>query len=195
MNPWFSMWIQPRTTIAYILENRSKASLLFLCAVIGWPAALQIAQMFSLSSVFSFPWLLVVSVLAAPILGGIGMGVMGFALYIIGKGLGGASSFFDVFCAVTWSNITSFVSVVGYGVILLFFGMSWFSAAWTQEAITSGMAYLFFVLLSIQAVFVIWTIYLLVQSIAQIQGFSSWKSLGNVVLSMVLLWGVLRVLG
>lgn len=195
LKPWLSMWMHPRKTVQAVIEYRPNYGFILLSAIVGWPAAIQIAQIYALSESLSLPVILLITVLAAPLLGALGIVIFSGITYWIGKAMGGASSFAEMKCAIAWSNITGIFSVLSYATLIMYFKGGWFSPSWVNIPVDRYMAYIFFCLFIIQIVSIALTIYLLVQSVSQVQKFSVWKSMANLALSCLVLWGVIQFLG
>ena len=188
------MWMHPKQTVQSIISFKPTYHFIVLSAIVGWPAAIQVAQLYSLSPSFSLPLILLMTVIAAPILGAIGISVFSGIAYFIGKGMGGVATFAETKCAIAWSNITGIFSVISYATLIAYFKEGWFSPAWVNMPVDRSMAYILFCLFLIQIISIGWTIYLLIQSISQVQKFPIWKSIVNLVLVSVVLWGVIQLL-
>lgn len=194
VNPWISMWTHPRRTVQELVSYKPTYGFYILSVIVGWPAAIQIAQIYNLSEFLSFPVILLITVLASPLLGAIGIVIFSGLLYWTGKSLGGVASFAEVKCATAWSNITGLFSVFIYILLIAYFQGGWFCPSWVNMPVDRYMAYILFTLFVLQVVFFIWTIYLFIQSIAQVQRFSVWKALGSVIMAVLVFWGVLQIL-
>lgn len=194
MNPWFSMWTRPRKTIQAIIEFKPGHRFFFLSAIVGWPAAIQVAQLYSLSETLTLPLILLITIVSAPFLGAIGLVIYTSLVYLMGKIFKGSASFSETRAAVAWSNITGIFSVLCYATLISYFRGGWFSPAWINMPVDRYMAYILFCLFFIQIVSIGWTIYLLVLSVSQVQRFSVWKSIGTLVLSGIVLLGVIQFL-
>jgi|GEM_PF-3658543 len=195
IKPWLSMWTRPRSTIEAVVAYRPTYRFWVLSGIIGWPAAIQVAQIYALSASFELPLILLMTVLAAPLLGALCITVVGGVVYFTGKLLGGKASFSEMKCAVSWSNITSIISVLSYVIVIAYFRGGWFCPGWVNIHVDRYMAYVLFCLFLLQIVFVVWTVYLLIQSVSQVQRFSVWRSAANVGMAGIFLWGIVQVLG
>ena len=194
IKPWLSMWIHPRKTVQAIVLFKPSYQFVVIATIVGWPAAIQVAQLYALSESFSLPIILLITVLAAPILGAIGLLILSGVTYFIGKGMGGTASFAETKCAITWSNVTGIFSVISYATLIAYFKEGWFSPAWVNMPVDRYMAYILFCLFLVQIVSIGWTIYLLIQSISQVHKFPIWKSTANLALACLVLWGVVQLL-
>lgn len=188
------MWMHPKQTVQSIISFKPTHRFIVLSAIVGWPAAIQVAQLYALSPSLTLPLILLITVLAAPILGAIGIVVFSGIAYFIGKWMGGVASFAEIKCAIAWSNITGIFSVISYATLIAYFREGWFSPAWVNMPVDRSMAYILFCLFLIQVVSIGWTIFLLIQSISQVQKFPVWKSFVNLFLVGVVLWGVIQLL-
>ncbi len=189
------MWTHPRKTVQSIVLFKPSYRFIFLSAIVGWPPAIQVAQLYALSESLSLPIILLITIAAAPILGAIGIVIFSGVAYFIGKWMGGAASFAETKCAVAWSNITGIASVISYAILIAYFKGGWFTPTWVNIPVDRPMAYLLFCLFLVQIVSIGWTIYLLVQSVSQVQKFPVWKSVITLALTSLVLWGVIQLLG
>jgi len=194
INPWFSMWTHPRETIQAIIAYKPTHHLAFLSIVVGWPSAIQIAQMYFLSEIISLPLILLFTLLAAPILGIIGILITSAIVYLIGKALGSRSTFSHTTSAIAWSNVPALFTGATYVILIAYFQAGWFSSAWINMPVGHLMVYILFCLFLGQIIAFGWTIYLFIQSIAEVHGFSTGKATVNFILAAIVLIGVVQLL-
>jgi hypothetical protein len=166
-----------------------------LSLLVGMPTALQLAQAYSLASWLPFPFILLFSLIAAIPLGALWLCIMGGILYLTGKWLGGKACFAEVRLALAWSSaLMWFFFNISCAALLVYYGAQWFCPTWINLQVSQSMMYVALILWVTHVVVVLWSLYVLVHALAQVQGFSVWKSLGNIVLSGVVLWGIVRAL-
>lgn len=197
--PWLSIWTQPRATVQRIIDSDdAEAMVLPLAALAGVYNAL--------SGVVGRESEQALSLLA---LGGwIAMGVIGglIIFYLItrlihltGGWLGGEASTDEIRVAVAWSYVPQVVGLVPLIILLMFFGPTLMAADITgmaQEGALSG-AFLMAILGVgvMQMVLGLWSLIILLMGLGQVQGFSAWRALGNIVLASLLLLVAIMALG
>jgi hypothetical protein len=194
-NPWFTMWVRPRTTIRAIVQTNVKHRFIALSAIYGLPTCLQIAQNFCLISSLSFGGIVLAAIIFAVVVGVIGISVTSALLFWTGKWIGGNASFLQVRCAVSWSNVTNVATILLWAILLIHFRDQVFCDAFVQSPFTKPELLLvggFFIL---QFVISVWSFILLLHAIGEVQGFSAWKALLNVVIAFLVVVAVVWVLG
>lgn len=183
INPWIKMWTKPKETIRAVVTMDPRYRFLTLCAVYGLPAMLQLAQNMSLGFSYSLVGILLGSLFLSLFAGMIGITIASALLYATGKWIGGAASFIQVRCAVSWSNVTNVGSILLWVALIAAFKNLLFTDAFATASFTQLESTLVFVIFLVQFGLAIWSFVLLVQSLAEVQGFSAWKALLNVVIS------------
>ena len=116
-------------------------------------------------------------------------------LFMTGKWIGGAASFLQIRCAVSWSNITNLVSVFMWVSLVAVFQQELFTDLFVTASFTQKESMLLTGIFLIQTVMSIWSLVILVQSLAEVQGFSSWKSILNILVSVGLIVAAAWLLG
>lgn len=183
INPWIKMWTKPKETIRAIITMDSRHRFLTLCVVYGLPAMLQLAQNMSLGFSYSLVGILLGCLFLSLFAGMIGITIASALLYMTGKWMGGAATFIQVRCAVSWSNVTNMLSILLWVALIAAFKSLLFTDAFATASFTQIESTLVFVIFLVQFVLAIWSFVLLVQSLAEVQGFSAWKALLNVIIS------------
>lgn len=183
INPWIRMWTKPRETIRAIVTIDPRYRFLTLSAVYGLPAMLQMAQNMSLGFSYSLVGILLGCLFLSLFAGMIGITIGSGLLYMTGKWLGGAATFLQVRCAVSWSNVTNIVSILLWVALILAFKKMLFTEMFATSTFTSGESNLLFIIFITQFVMSIWSLVLLVQATAEVQGFSAWKALLSILIA------------
>ncbi len=195
INPWTRMWIKPKETIRAVVTVDPRYKFLTLSVIYGIPLMLQMAQNMSLGFSFSLVGILLGCLVLSLFAGMIGITIASGLLYITGKWLGGASTFLQVRCALSWSNVTNIVSILLWGALVAFFGSMLFTDAFATAPFTPGESTLISVVFLTQFVMSIWSFVLLVQSLAEVQGFTVWKAFLNILIAFGIVVGVFWVIG
>jgi len=190
-NAWLNMWTKPKETIREIVAFNPDHRFLFLCGIYGFPLLLNMAQSISLGEVWSFP-LILVSALVLAIFGGwVGISLVSFFLFWPGKWLGGKASFKQVRAAVAWSNLPSFVNGLTWIALMAVFQKGLFFSSFFETPFQGGLLALVMVAYLIQFVMGIWSFFLQLFSLSEVQGFSSWKAFFNILIPFVIVTLVL----
>ena len=194
-NPWLSIWTEPRKTIRSIVNKDPKFGFILLSAVYGLPMALNLAQSFYLTSTIPL-WAVIVSALILCIfLGVIGISISAWVLQVTGRWIGGKGNFQTIRAAVAWSNVPNFVTVLMWIALIGIFGGQVFSPGFTESHFIGFQAGAVFLIFLIQSVISVWGFIILLNTLGEVQGFSAWKALLNVIIPVVIIVAIWLLVG
>ena len=192
-NPWLSIWTEPRKTIRSIVDTDPKFGFFLLCAVYGLPLAFNLVQNFAFASVVPMWAILIGSLVVCTFLGVIGISISAWLLQVFGRMLGGKGSFQTVRAAVAWSNVPNFVTVLMWIVLLMVFGSQVFNRNFSEMQFVGYQAGILFLVMLVESIVSIWGFIILLSTLREVQGFSIWKAILNVVIPFVVvvavIWG------
>lgn len=194
-NPWLSIWLEPRKTIRSIVEQDPKYGFLLLSAVYGLPLAFNLAQSFYLTS--SLPlWAVVIGCLIlCTFLGVLGISVCAWLLQVTGRWIGGKGTFLTIRSAVAWSNVPNFVTILMWIALISIFQRQVFAPGFTEAHFVGFQAGAIFLIFLIQSVVSVWSFILLLHTLGEVQGFSAWKALLNVIIPVVIIVVICMLVG
>lgn len=192
LDPWLSTWIAPRKTIRQIVASDPKHLVLPLAAIGGIFRAIDLASRRSYGDVYPMPVLLIGIVGLGIVAGILGLYVVAWALQLTGGWMGGRASAEEIRAAVAWPNVlTAWIFIPFLGILALVRGDLFTSETPRLHAYPLlALALLGFSLLVL--VVEVWTMVVSVKMLAEVQGFSAWKALGQMVLAYLYLaiWAV-----
>ena len=191
LNPWLKMWIAPRQTVKAIVQYNPKHRFYVLCAIYGFAALLHFAQNISLGEVFSWGWILLESAILATVAGFVCISLWSAILYWIGKWIGGTAPYAHIRAAIAWTNVTAIVSGLAWLGLAANFGTCLFFSDFPEMNFLGLDLAVVSTLFFVQSVMAVWSFVLTIKSLSEVQGFSSWKALLNIVLPFLLLMGVM----
>lgn len=194
-NPWLSIWTEPRKTIRSIVASNPKFGFLLLSAVYGLPLAFNLVQSFALSAVIPLWAIIIGSLVVCTFLGVIGISIAAWLLQITGRLLGGKGNFMTIRAAVAWSNVPNFVTVAMWIVLLGMFGGQVFNRDFSEMHFVGYQAGTLFLVMLIETIVSVWGFIILLNALAEVQGFSIWKALLNVIIPFVAVVAILWVIG
>lgn len=180
INPWVSMWGEPRSTIRSIVSTNPRFGVIYLASIYFLQSFFYFfSQLHLTTSIYS---ILILSVVLSPVFGMMWLYVTGAIFYWVGRLLKGKAPLSHVVAALAWSKIPMSISllmwfillVAGQGVELLYY--------------PEGVRSVFIVLIA--SILTLWSWVLLIQSIREVQGFS----LGRTLLSLFLVYLILSVI-
>ena len=194
-NPWLEMWTHPRETIRSIVKYDPKYRFFWLSALYGLPLMFNIAQSFSLAERFSLIGVLLIAVILSVFVGMIGISIGSLLVFWTGRWIGGKSSYDNIRAAVAWSNVTNIVNLCVWLILLGVFGNEVFLSGFAQKVFAGYQSVIIFLVFLAQAVVAVWSFVILINGISEVQGFSNWKALLNIIIPFVMVVIVLWVLG
>ncbi len=193
-NPWLRIWTDPRGTIRSIVSRDPKYRFVWLSAIYGLPIAFNFAQNFSLATQVPLWAIWIASLILAPFLGMIGISVCAWALKVTGRWIGGMGTFQTVRAAVAWSNVPSIVSVAMWIVLMGVFGAQVFRREFAEMTFIGYQAGVVFLTFLVQTIASIWGFIILLKTLGEVQGFSSWKALLNILIPFIIVVAIVWLL-
>lgn len=196
INPWRTMWTKPRDTIKTVTKTDPNYRLWWLAGFYGFPMLLNLAQNFSLSEKLSPLFVVIGAIILSAFVGMIGFQITSALMLWTGRWLGGAADFLEIRAAVAWSNVTNIATCLLWILLIALFGSDLFLRSFPEGlvAVPSALAVMRSFILVGMSVLSIWSFVLLVISLAEVQKFSIWRAIGNIILPYVIvsiaLWAV-----
>jgi len=192
LNPWISMWTKPRATIRQIVAADPRRLVLALAAIAGISEGFDVA-----SNAREFldarilPEALSLAAVSGAILGICGLYVCAAVVRWTGLWIGGQASALHIRAAIAWSSLPVVWIAPLWLPMAALYGQELFTnKAPALDATLGGQPAMALSLLCFYlAGFVaeLWAFVLLLKSLGQVQGFSAWKALGNLILAALLL--------
>jgi hypothetical protein len=182
VNPWLEIWVKPRETIRAIVQYNPKYLFWLLSWIYGFPALLQFAQNASLGESLSLLPILLGTFIVAPFIGMLGITIISGLLYWTGQWIGGKASYNYVRAAVTWSNVPNLVNVAIWIVLATTFGGGLFMRSFGESSFLGYQQVVVFFAFLIQVIVAVWGFIIGLKTLGEVQGFSAWKALLNVLI-------------
>ncbi len=185
LNPWTSIWFNPRKTIRYIVDTDVGYRVHLLAMLAGVAQALDRAVSRDYGD--SMPWYVVL--LLAVMLGALGglvnLYVGGAILRWVGGKLGGKATFAEVRAAIAWSSLPTIVGMVFPLIAIAFFREEAFTSAtprlnaWVQQSDLNAVLVMMLGLVMVFGGMMmgIWQLVLLSKTLGEVNGFSAWRGL------------------
>jgi hypothetical protein len=183
LNPWFSMWTKPRETIRQIIETDPDHLATVVAALTGIATTLDRASSRNAGDTMPFAGVLGMVVVIGAVGGVIGVRVGAVLVEWTGNWLGGRGIREHIRAALAWGSVPTVWTLVPWAILLVIVGGELFTAETPYLDEHLGLALLSLVPLLAAFVMAIWSPFVLVKAIAEVQGFSAWRALGNVLLS------------
>lgn len=182
VNPWWEIWTRPRETIRAIVKFNPKYLFFLLSGIYGFPLMLQFAQNLSLGEQVSALTVFVIALVLSVFIGMLGITIISGLLYWTGQWIGGNAPYSNVRAAVTWSNVPNVVNVVIWLLMMGVFGSRLFTRGFAEATFVGHELTIVFFAFLIQVVIAVWGFIIALKALGEVQGFSAWKALLNVLI-------------
>ena len=182
LNPWVSIWTQPRATIQQIVDSDPGQSVLILAGISGFVSTLDSVRDTGLGDGIPWFYIVLICALIGSLLGIAGLYVFSFLLHWTGKWLDGRASQPFIRAAGAWAQVPIIWGLFLWVPLIALFGQDLFRSGSFGLESNPFFPYLF-PIVSTGIVLGVWSLVLSLHCLAQVQGFSVWKALGNNVLA------------
>ena len=181
LNPWVSIWTQPRATIQQIVDSDPEQSVLILAGIAGFVSTLDSVRDAGLGDGIPWFYIVLICALIGSLLGIAGLYVFSFLLHWTGKWLDGRASQPLIRAAGAWSQVPIIWGLLLWVPLIALFGQDLFRSG--SFGLESNPFFSYLVpITSIGIALGVWSLVVSLHCLAQVQGFSVWKALGNYVL-------------
>ena len=190
MNPFLSVWLHPKQTARYVIEHKTIVYALILF-IIGY-----IASGFSglmgteLYPDLSYVWLFLIVIIITPIFGILMMFLTTGITFLVGKLLKGSGSFWDIFKACSLGSIPTIITGPLYLLWMFVSPESFFN--------TNEIGAFAFIMTIILIVNFIWSIVIVVATVAEAHQFSIIRSFITLfipaILLFILIFGIIAII-
>jgi hypothetical protein len=195
INPWTGMWVRPRETIRAIIETNPGYMYPLLCFIYGFPLALQLAQNFSLGNTYSTTAIVITSAILAIILGAVMISIAAALFTWTGKWIGGTGTYQQVRAAVAWSNMPNVVNIGLWMINIATFGVRLFRTNFIETQFVGNELTIIFMTVFVQLIIAVWAFIIALKALGEVQGFSAWKALLNIVIPVGIIFVGIVILG
>jgi hypothetical protein len=187
MHPWRAIWTQPRATIQSLILKDPNYGLKRLAWIYGFTTALSFSKMHSLITLYPLWTVVLGSLLLGIVIGLVFISITAYILQWSGRLIGGNAPFKQVRCVVAWSNAPVLINVVIWFLLICAFREQTFYVDFPVEIIWTNKTGLFLLAILGNLIAVIWSFIILIQGLREVQGFSFWKGLLNIIIPLIAL--------
>jgi len=196
LNPWFSMWVKPRATMRHILRSKDKyySYVLALAMLTGISDALSNASFKSLGDDNNLLRIVIIVLLLGSTGGFITFYFRSWLLRVTGSWIGGKSSRKEMHLMNAWVVVPLIWFFPLWIPQFIIFGNELFSSE-TPRIDSNGI--LSFSIIGfgiIEFIVAIWTIVIFFKCLSEVQGFSIWKAILNVLIATLVTTLALSIL-
>jgi hypothetical protein len=182
LNVWTSIWIRPRETVRYAIDNKSMRFALILVLISGVFDVLNGASQNNTGDVIPVPVILILAVVLGPVLGWIGWWIGAGIATFVGKWFGGIGKFEELKMAFAISYIPFILGGILWIPDLLILG----EAVFIEDVDISAGKWIWLIFSGfIGIVLGIWSFIITIKAIAEAHRFSAWRGLLTVIIPSV----------
>ena len=195
-NPWLKIWVEPRATVARLLEESPSRGFWLLAIIYGFSSALNWMQSMMLGERLRLGHIFVIAFVLSPIWGYLGFSIWSWVVYYTGKWLKGFGTFQEVRFAYAWSCVPLIVNVCLWFLLAGLYGRSLF-ANFTSEsqALSNSEVGVLFTIFLVRIASAIWSNVIYLNALAQVRRYSILRAIGNVLISgFIIMAGVYLIL-
>jgi hypothetical protein len=179
VNPWITMWYNPKRTIRAIVEAYPRMGMYYLGALIVLQNLFFVISAYSIKLGAYFNSFIGLFIIISPLVGVIWINIFAIVLFYIGRFLGGNASFSYVRACFSWSSVPYIIDVFMW-LMLFAFAPSYFA-----EHLLTGVSF-FFVHL-IYTITGVWSFVLLVLALMEVQQFTAKRAILNIVVTNIII--------
>lgn len=185
-NPWCSIWLRPKATIQKVVDSDPRRFVLVLAALGGFFETLNRASGRSLGDSLDF-WSVLLFAVVVGGLGGIAsLYIAGALVAWTGSWIGGKAPPNHIRAASAWGFVPFlWVSLLWIPELLLF-GREMFTTDTPRLDSSDALIFAFIAMVAVQLVGGLWALVTYVKCVGQVQGFSAWKTLGNLIMAALI---------
>jgi hypothetical protein len=178
MNPWLTMWTQPRSSIRAILQTNPKYGVLCLASIYALQGFFYFANYWSIGFSVPFYAILIAGIILSPFIGWLWVFFGGWILWFTGKWLEGKAPPVKMRAVFAWSKLPTSINLLMWFILLIAHP----EYVFILDAVGPTSIFINFITL----VLGIWSLVLLIQGIREAQSFST----GRAVINMIIAWVV-----
>lgn len=181
-NP-FRVMIDPRGFMRKELPTKFSSGW-WIALVVGIVWLFTEANTFSLGYEIRLWGILLFCIVSAIPIGYLILYVFSLLLYGIGKIFDGKATFNQVYRAFLWSRVPELFNFLSWAILIGIYGREVF----TPSVMYSGpIPYVVMILITLQVIFSVWETIILFHTLGEVQGFSAWIAVWNVLFVWIIL--------
>jgi transglutaminase-like putative cysteine protease len=190
-NSWLKCWFRPRQTIVRECNNGSKITFIILICLLGLSSTMDNLVFGLPDKKFPIEWIWVGLIIIGPVSGVINVFLWGWFLSFTGRWLDGTANAWTLRRVVAWSNVPAIAGMLVYMALFFIMGNKLFYE--NTNILDEGYMFMSFFMgaFLILITIVMWRVVIHIGMIAEVQGFTIWRSIANIVVAFLMLAGVI----
>lgn len=183
LNPWISMWNRPRATVRALVENDPRYLVLALAGLAGVRQVLDEASVRDAADALPLPVIVGLAVVLGPPSGILTLHISGALIHWTGRWLGGSAPASHLRTALAWGSLPMVAGLVLWIPALGVFREELFTMTTPRLDANLGLAYGMIAHGLVSGTLGVWALVLMLKAIGEVQGFSAWRAMANVLLA------------
>lgn len=188
MNPWRSIWFRPQKTIASIVKKDPERLVPDLAVFGGVISALNGAFESKLGDNYGVIGIVFVSICFGAIFGLLALYIFSALIHWTGKWLNGKAPIEHIRSALSWSNVPIIWTLIFWIIAIAIFQKELFQSDIPTIKSHFFLAFIYAIFFLWLIVVQWWTFLIFLRCLGQVQNFSIWKSILNVILPFVIIF-------
>lgn len=194
LNPWFSIWRRPRAVIQQVIDTNPRYGVSFLAVCYGiWLFLIRAGQLDIADRVDDLLVIILTAVLGGGLGGLVQLYIWGALLRWTGAWIGGKASVEQVRAAFAWGNVSSVANIALWFPQLIINGRGMFSQNPSAAYASPLLNCMMLIVIVLQLILTGWGAVILFKCLGQVQSFSAWKAMANILLASLILGIVVGV--
>ena len=187
LNPWFSIWVQPRATMRQILDTDPHRMVHLLALAAGSFGGLEAHIPAPASDILPLPAMIAMKVIFGALGALLFLYLFGFLLRLTGGWLHGTGDFAALRSALAWAMIPNIWSALLLLPLMAFMGADALNYDPVEMIEEPGAAVLLVPIMMLTLIIAVWSIVITIKCVAEAHRFSAWHGLGAAFLSLFIL--------
>jgi len=187
MNPWRSIWFRPQETIASIVKKEPERLVPDLAIFGGVISAFNGAFESKMGDSYGVIGIVFVSICLGAIFGWLSLYICSALIYWTGKWLNGKAPIEHIRSALSWSNVPIIWTLAFWIIVIAIFQKELFQSDIPTIKSHFPLAFIYAIFFLWLFVVQCWTFIIFVRCLGQVQNFSIWKSILNIILPSIVI--------
>ncbi|OEF98944.1 hypothetical protein BHF71_10635 [Vulcanibacillus modesticaldus] len=183
------VWTKPKKTIRYIVDTDPKKYVLILAVLSGIYSIFGSFEEENIGDNLSLLSISLISIVLGAIVGIITLYLFTWIYKLTGKWIGGKADYRELRAAYAWGSVP--IVIVGSALIILkliFFGKDIYTSEMLKIGSSTFLSLLYVIFGIIELTAYIWTFVISLKVLGEVQGFSTWRALGNLLLTILVVF-------
>jgi hypothetical protein len=186
-NPWTTIWLDPRGTIRYVLDTHPMHSFLLLIGIGGIGNVLSSASGYHLGDYLPFNEMIISCLIIGPPAAFISVYLWSWLLSFSTRFLGGSATKQQLRTAFAWSLAPIVYTFPLWGVKYILFRQELFTTEKSFIDAHQFLENLFGFFQGVDFIISLFTFYILINAVAEVSGFSFWRSIGSIAIVLLIM--------